>query len=769
VVMRGMVGSRGVRAAWALVPPGWALVPAVWVAAIVGCAPVSVSPTAYDISVRIEPATHRLSGETVMTLRREPAAGLAGQWVTLDFALNRALKIDEITGEGATVIRHVTSEPPPESDDQTGISVVPGAAATQPAINPAQPLYLVHRLVLRSVGAAPSVKLTYSGQLVQDVQAGEKRGQIHNRLVAAHIGPEGIYLDERGGWYPFWYRQPDRPVGELADYRLTVEPVAGMELVAGACFDADASRASGKLVWHSTYPLEGLVLVGGPHRIKERDVDGIHLSLHYSLPEDEQSREVIEKNTDLFLAAAAGYLERYQPLVGPFPFRNYSIVENFFSSGFAFPEFTLLNKALFQMGRRALGHGFLDHEMLHCWWGNGIYVDPEDGNWCEALTSYGANYYGYVLDGDDRGARKHRRNCCMIVSAIKPEDDKPLGSFDRPGGSGREVGYNKGTMVFHMLATRIGQENFWNAMRRLTREYVGHYANWKTLQELCEQESGVKLDRFIQDWVRSGGAPRIELSRAVWLPDEHAVEVTVTQAATHFELNVPLRLVRDDGSSKDQVAVLDGPAATVRLESDKPVRSVVLDPDYQILRRVRPDEMIPNGAVTRSARELVIVAPAEPMSRFYEIVREDFIGDDNSKQVTRRTAADVTEADLSGKSVLILGDAVRAAPVQALLARTVCPIKWEADGFRIDDTLYDSPGNAVLCTVHHPDSPEQAVTLYYGNSETALGRSDLLGYYRDSLVVFETSSRQVGDETVYEGRPIARRDFETLQSLEVSR
>jgi hypothetical protein len=59
--------------------------------------------------------------------------------------------------------------------------------------------------------------------------------------------------------------------------------------------------------------------------------------------------------------------------------------------------------------------------------------------------------------------------------------------------------------------------------------------------------------------------------------------------------------------------------------------------------------------------------------------------------------------------------------------------------------------------------------LYYGNSETALGRADLLGFYRDSLVVFETSSRQVRDETIYEGRPIARRDFETLQVIEVSR
>jgi aminopeptidase N len=780
---------------------GCMVVAAVCLAVLAGCAPTSLSPTAYDITVRIDPPTHRLAGQTVITLERDPASGPDGQWATLDFTLNRALKIEHITAQGATVISHTTSEPPSDTGDEPGNPVATSTNSTQPAAPategttgraepaksagqpssaerkpaPSSPngtdprLDLSHRLILANVSAAPRVTFTYSGQLVQDVQAGEKRGQIHNRLMAAHIAPEGIYLDERGGWYPFWHRQPDRPAAQLADYHLTVEPVKGMDLVAGACFDADASSSTGKLVWNSSYPMEGLVLAGGPHCVKSRDAAGIHLSLHYSLPEDEQSREVIEKNTDLFLAAAAGYLERYQPLIGPFPFPDYAIVENFFSSGFAFPEFTLLNKALFQMGRRALGHGFLDHEMLHCWWGNGIYVDPGDGNWCEALTSYGANYYGYVLDGDDEGARKHRRNCCMTVSSIKPADDRPLGDFDRAGGPGREVGYSKGTMVFHMLTRRIGQENFWRAMRHLTRDYIGRYANWKTIQDICEEESGVKLDRFMQDWVRTAGAPRIELLSAVWLPEEHAVEVTLAQNETDFGLNVPLQLVYDDGSSKDELASLDGPAATVRLESDKPAHTVVLDPDYQTLRRVRPDELIPSFRVTRSAGRLLIVTPAEPLSRFYDTVIEDSIGRDTSKQITRRTAADVTDTDLAGKSVLVLGDAVRAAPVQALLARTICPVKFEATAFRVDDTLYDSPGHAVLCTVHHPDFPEGAVTLYYGNSETALGRSDLLGYYRDSLVVFQTSSRQVDGETIYEGRPIARRDFETLQSVEVSR
>ena len=37
-------------------------------------------------------------------------------------------------------------------------------------------------------------------------------------------------------------------------------------------------------------------------------------------------------------------------------------------------------------------HTSLGHEIAHCWWGNGVYVDYEKGNWSEGLTTYVADY-----------------------------------------------------------------------------------------------------------------------------------------------------------------------------------------------------------------------------------------------------------------------------------------------------------------------------------------------------------------------------------------
>ncbi|MEW6251758.1 MAG: M1 family aminopeptidase [Planctomycetota bacterium] len=740
--------------------------------ALAGCTQPLLRAMAYDIHVRLEPPAHRLDGRTVVALEPARGAPFARGPAVLEFALNRALVVTTLAGEDAEVRAH-TVRPP---DGQAG-------AGDGPA------LLALHRVELDHIGRRPRLVFEYGGALIQDVQAGEKRGQVHNLLMAAHLGPEGIYLDEGGGWYPSVYQDPARPRGMTAQFTLTAEPVNGMQLVASASLDEQASQAGERLVWRGKYPMTGMVLVGGPHEVKERQAGPVRIALHYSPPADPQSRAQLERHTDMFLAAAEKYLGLYQPLVGPYPFEDYTIVENFFSSGFAFPEFTLLNKALLAMGPRGLMHGMLDHEMLHSWWGNSIYVDPADGNWCEALTTYSANYYGYVLDGDERGARNARRNFCVAVSRIKPEEDLPLGTFGlRSAGqagagtqpaavAGREIGYSKGAMVFYMLADQIGQDKFWAACRALTQGHRGRFANWKTLQSLFEKQSGANLTAFFEQWVRRSGTPEIRLESATQRGNELSVTLRQMQAPP-FELRIPLRVALADGSHADHVVRMAEETCMSSIALEQPARAVVLDPDFHVLRRLRPEEIVPAVATTRAARKLLILKPAGEISPFYQRVIEDFTGEPGAKEVTVKNAVEFTAAEAAGQSVLIIGDAVRALGIQALLARVKCPLQFlppgeEPAGFKLDETMYVEPGHAVLCTLHHPDLPGGGITVYCGNSETAIGRSDLLLHYRDSLVVFETSSRKAegpGGEskTVYESRPIARRDFESPASIEVT-
>ena len=116
------------------------------------------------------------------------------------------------------------------------------------------------------------------------------------------------------------------------------------------------------------------------------------------------------------LDAVASYLDLYQPLIGPYPFRQFTVVENFFSSGFAFPGFTLLSSQVIEMGERGLRPGYLDHELLHNWWGNGVLPSRESGHWAEALATYGANYMRPVLEGRSEQGRAQRRSVAEALS-----------------------------------------------------------------------------------------------------------------------------------------------------------------------------------------------------------------------------------------------------------------------------------------------------------------------------------------------------------------
>jgi len=223
------------------------------------------------------------------------------------------------------------------------------------------------------------------------------------------------------------------------------------------------------------------------------------------------------------------------------------------------------------------------------------------------------------------------------------------------------------------------------------------------------------------------------------------------------------------GHGDEDIATVARRSATVEITLDQPPASVVLDPDYHVFRKLHPGEIMPTSKTTRAAEQLLVVTPGPELSSFYERVIKRFDSEDEPKEITRREAGNLKAEELTRQSALIIGDAVRAAPVQALLTRANCPITWHAGGFSIEGVDYDEPGHSVLCTLHHPDAPGAGITIYYGNTEDALGRSDLVLFYGNSLVVFETTATEVSGEKKYQSEVILRRDFETLVEIDVDR
>jgi hypothetical protein len=86
------------------------------------------------------------------------------------------------------------------------------------------------------------------------------------------------------------------------------------------------------------------------------------------------------------------------------------------------PSFTLLGDQVIRLP--FILDTSYGHEILHNWWGNGVFVDIARGNWCEGLTTYGADYL-YKEQQSEAEARDYRRTSLQgYLDYVSKEDQR---------------------------------------------------------------------------------------------------------------------------------------------------------------------------------------------------------------------------------------------------------------------------------------------------------------------------------------------------------
>jgi aminopeptidase N len=710
-------------------------------------APTPPSPYAIDkcnLDVSLQPVSHRLEATATVTISQKEQAHAQGG--KLQLQLHRDLGIDSIHMGGKPVTFRRVPEPV-----QSQPASEPATATTTSSVSDPEKPAATYELDWKPARGQPgTLVIRYGGCLYQDVSAGEKPGQIHNLEVKAHVGEEGIFLSEDGAWYP-QLPQPDVTDGfeiELTQFELTATEVPGMVLVAsGDRNGAELNKPRGsRSSWRSPFPLHGLALVGGPHEIHQRQVEAVLVSVHLSKDHAALAPGLLD--------AVESYLKLYQPLIGRYPYVEFTVVENFFSSGFAFPGFTVLASAVIAMGPLGLEPGYLDHELLHNWWGNGVFVSGLDGNWCECLTSYCANYMRHVLEGRDKKARAVRRDICYGLSRLSPDKDKPLGRFGHDDGPEGFIGYQKGSMVFAMLSQKVGSETLWRALRRLRQERLGKPTTWEQIRQVVERESDQSLEAFFKQWVRGTGIPDIVVDEAGYDARARRLTVTVTQKGRQaFDVSMPIRLAFENRGA-DDILSIKRPAQVLVLKSMDAPKYIELDPDFYVMRRIPLKDVMPTISGIGKSKSLLIVRTEEDFEAYQQVAElmEERYKDADGTSVRHAQAAELKSEDLKQGHVLMLGKACLATPAQELLKGQTLAI---GDGFfTVGDKRYDKPTDEVLCCVRNEEVPGGVFCFYYGNSEKALKKARVITFYGgNSLVVFE------------DGKATYRQDFERAEQV----
>jgi hypothetical protein len=431
------------------------------------------------------------------------------------------------------------------------------------------------------------LRLSYRGRLDPMDTALDHRQVLHRLPPMA--GAEGVYLPSGGGWYPALRLGSGQETDGLFSYRLKLRLPPGQIGVAPGELVRESSGARGyEAEFDFPQPAEGIELMAGPYAVSEKmaQVGGKRLRLRtYFHPELSDLAAGYLKDTE-------DYLRLYSDWIGPYPYAGFSVVSSPLPTGFGLPGLTYLGRQVLRLPFiRATSLG---HEVLHNWWGNGVYPDWQSGNWSEGLTTFMADYF-YKERESEEAAKEMRRAWLSDFAAMPPEEDRPLTAFtSRTHTASSIVGYNKTAMVFFMLRDAIGKDAFDRGLRLFWRRHKFKRAGWAELRGAFEEASGRNLEDYFRQWLTRTGAPTLRIAsarlvseRAPWL-----LEVEIAQSGPSHELEVPL-LIRDDAGTDTHRVRISRSLQRVTLKLARRPQALRLDPDFRLWRALAREETPP--------------------------------------------------------------------------------------------------------------------------------------------------------------------------------
>ena len=446
------------------------------------------------------------------------------------------------------------------------------------------------------------------------------------------IAESGVMLLH--GWYP--------EVQGLCIYKLTAGIPEYFDAVSESESTVTTVRNGLKNVsFDFSHPLLGLSLVAGRYVTNSYNHHGVMIKT-YLFAED---RELAEN----YLAHTRQYLELYEALLGPFPYKSFAIVENNYQTGYSFPTYTLLGSQVIRLPfivKTSLGH-----EILHQWFGNYVYVDSGKGNWAEGLTTYLADQWYSDLKG--QGAEYRKKLLIDYMNYVTPENEITLSSFKSPDSyAARAVGYGKAAMVFHMLRKKLGDEIFFKSLKKFVETFRFREATWDDMRNSFMAESGQDLKDLFKQWISRKGAPALAIahSRTAFREGKFLLSFDVFQDGEPFSLTIPVRVMTDSGDERFSIDISEAMTHCARAFTGRPLK-IILDENYDAMRKLSEPEKPPVLSAFFGDKQAMVIVPERDEKRYRDAARYF-----KAQGFRVKKESEVTFEEIKTRSVLIFSD-----------------------------------------------------------------------------------------------------------------
>ncbi len=481
-----------------------------------------------------------------------------------------------------------------------------------------------------SLPAAGILEINFEGIFKDD----RNTINLNYGLVKNVIGDNGISLTET--WYP--------QIEGLQRYRLKVYLPSTYEAVSEA-EEILKTEKDGITEFSFEYPylVDRISLIAtNRYELIKDFYNGIEIYAYFFKEDVSLAHKYVEYTKR--------YLELYQSLIGKYPFKRFSIVENFLPSGYSMPTFTLLGQDVVRLP--FIVETSLGHEILHQWFGNLVYIDYKKGNWAEGLTTYLADHL--YEERKDRG-REYRKNILINYgSYITEKNDFPLKDFEmRVDFPSRAIGYGKAAMVFHMLKGIVGEDIFYKSLRHLVDKRRFTYVSWDDIRVIFEENSKKDLGYFFKQWIENKGLLdlRVENAKFRQVRDKFELSFDIMQGNPPYTIDIPIKIYYLSGGVLEKKIEIEQEKNSYSILLDDIPEKLAIDENYDIARRLTLSEFPAVVSRLMGDESLIIVSP-EKDDDFYSKVIDLF----KKNSTVIKDSKDVKYSDMKNSSVLILGN-----------------------------------------------------------------------------------------------------------------
>ncbi len=536
-------------------------------------------------------------------------------------------------------------------------------------------------------------------------------GKIYNKpsetnLVQRHANSIGIIsaIDGEGIYLPgsAFYPKTDK---DIAKFDGTIK-IPNDYTVITSFIDQEISDGKYKIYKVKTdFSIDDLTIVGGKYFENKMDFDKITVKLF-----------TYKSNAKLsnYLNAVKGYNDLYSPLFGDYPFKDFSIVENFFATGFGMPAYTLLSGKLLEMPWVTLSPGSLAHEFVHNWWGNSVFVDYEEGNWCEALTTFSTNYYLNLMTNKLTEAREWRKKALIEIDALQPEKNYPVKDFKYQRDIfDATIGYQKGAFIFIEVMKLMGEDAFFGALKNFATKYKGKRAFWFNLAsefDAKSKEAEVKypIRKIFNSWISKKDIPELKLNYVRTIDD--SIEVSIMNKNVVQAL-VPIVIRTEKTEYKENVFISD---TTNIFKIKKPDDAIELqiDPDYELLRKVYNWEKPFNFNRTLNSIPIVVI-PNENDSDYQNSVKFIDMLKESGFEFKSYKSGELTKDLINNNSIILLGNYGNNTVINDLRNSISNYLSIDQNKIKIQNSEMNIHDYTCLINIDHPTNPDKLCSVIY--------------------------------------------------------